>query len=73
MERLDFFFKYYKAENFNARSLIGTDEISIALLWKILTFNSRSLKGSDITAEHANEYLKISIHAPSRGATQMFA
>ena len=54
---------------FNPRSHEGSDS-PLSVAWLLLVnFNPRSHEGSDEDAAKAAEKLKISIHAPTRGAT----
>ena len=56
--------------NFNPRSHEGSDQTTTAQSSRIHHFNPRSHEGSDANAAKLGRYLMISIHAPTRGATQ---
>ena len=55
--------------NFNPRSRKGSDIKYCSSFIVPSNFNPRSRKGSDDTAPELWDKLKISIHAPARGAT----
>ena len=55
--------------NFNPRSHERSDTISLNVSWYFKNFNPRSHERSDLKRQSANDYLQISIHAPTRGAT----
>ena len=55
---------------FNPRSHEGSDQTTTAQSSRIHHFNPRSHEGSDANAAKLGRYLMISIHAPTRGATQ---
>ena len=56
--------------NFNPRSHEGSDGSSLSLTCSTANFNPRSHEGSDcVVFVTATTYGRISIHAPTRGAT----
>ena len=57
---------------FNPRSREGSDTQDVAKSAHNTDFNPRSREGSDIDAGARLQLLKISIHAPARGATFRF-
>ena len=57
--------------HFNPRSREGSDAYSSAF-WRVITnFNPRSREGSDNSSSHSCRQIKISIHAPVKGATEI--
>ncbi len=68
-ERHQRFPLFYRLFNFNPRSREGSDKWIIQRRQKYIYFNPRSREGSDITTQHGDVWLTISIHAPARGAT----
>ena len=56
--------------HFNPRSHEGSDKSLLLLTLLIFYFNPRSHEGSDFFIFHFPPLLKISIHAPTRGATE---
>ena len=63
-DRVEFIF------NFNPRSHKGSDIWETGYGWMHSDFNPRSHKGSDYRKREASRMDKISIHAPTRGATK---
>ena len=55
--------------NFNPRSREGSDEIRCSIVNIANYFNPRSREGSDGILSQEASWLKISIHAPAKGAT----
>ena len=60
-----------RSRNFNPRALTGRDEIASRRSRDPRHFNPRALTGRDIKLIEAIFQLRISIHAPSRGATSL--
>ena len=59
---------------FNPRSREGSDTQLSMQMWRILYFNPRSREGSDEMVMHCSPHdLRISIHAPARGATSILS
>ena len=59
--------------NFNPRSRKGSDAPFLPVHLPVRNFNPRSRKGSDgVVVDIIVDALKISIHAPARGATYSF-
>ena len=56
--------------DFNPRSHKGSDGVKGGKSAKNTDFNPRSHKGSDLKVARDTGILKISIHAPTRGATE---
>ncbi len=56
--------------DFNPRSHEGSDDIGLCSNSCSIYFNPRSHEGSDFDALRTAEKINISIHAPTRGATQ---
>ena len=56
--------------DFNPRSHEGSDPESVAVSWGYKDFNPRSHEGSDLTYIRTGQRAHISIHAPTRGATE---
>ena len=57
--------------NFNPRSHTGSDVMEFIIFRGFLYFNPRSHTGSDDDLELPSSVDKISIHAPTRGATEL--
>ena len=55
---------------FNPRSHEGSDSPVITTYHTPVDFNPRSHEGSDQVTFSQNDYASISIHSPTRGATQ---
>ena len=56
-------------QNFNPRSHERSDHITQSFVFRFFNFNPRSHERSDYYESNDNVKLKISIHAPTRGAT----
>ena len=61
------------SQNFNPRSHEGSDEEMKNFDKDLYNFNPRSHEGSDDFDLDYTDYEDISIHAPTRGATAIFA
>ena len=60
----------YRQRHFNPRSREGSDATSACAVYGMRYFNPRSREGSDISELHfPRNLLRISIHAPAKGAT----
>ena len=55
--------------NFNPRSHEGSDFRSFSISSWCRHFNPRSHEGSDVLSRHSGKRTRISIHAPTKGAT----
>ena len=66
------FFRRWRSSgaHFNPRSHEGSDDIGLCSNSCSIYFNPRSHEGSDFDALRTAEKINISIHAPTRGATQ---
>ena len=69
-ERLADDMPYFFKERFNPRSHTGSDSISLHSLRQTNSFNPRSHTGSDFPQTEFDAVGWVSIHAPTRGATQ---
>ena len=71
-ERLLWYLLFLPATNFNPRSREGSDWFLFFLVKVGIYFNPRSREGSDGRATREQTYyIKISIHAPAKGATSL--
>ena len=59
------------AAGFNPRSHAGSDDILLEHLQDAHGFNPRSHAGSDEAVKSIADMMKVSIHAPTRGATDI--
>ena len=64
---------YAAYQNFNPRSYKRSDWFLMLLLQKIRNFNPRSYKRSDLNGSKLEYKWRISIHAPTRGATTVIS
>ena len=62
-------FQLLQIRNFNPRSRKGSDRYCSHRSASKIYFNPRSRKGSDEALDELNDSMKISIHAPAKGAT----
>ena len=58
-------------KNFNPRSREGSDASSLSSSGRPMDFNPRSREGSDFFGFLQLRFVRISIHAPARGATKI--
>ena len=56
-------------QRFNPRSREGSDQVRLRLREWTLSFNPRSREGSDLRLHQEGPGLRVSIHAPVKGAT----
>ena len=63
----------HKSTDFNPRSHEGSDGVIRELTALRIHFNPRSHEGSDVLTGRIGCGMTISIHAPTRGATAIFA